>query len=95
MNKCYLKSLTVAMLLSGSALYAQIDPPCMVAGAALCDNFDAYTAGEALGPGASWWTTWSGTEGGSEDALVSADFAYSGANSALIPEGGTTDAILK
>ncbi len=95
MNKCYLKSLTVAMLLSGSALYAQIDPPCMVAGAALCDNFDAYTAGEALGPGASWWTTWSGTEGGSEDALVSADVAYSGANSALIPEGGTTDAILK
>ena len=95
MNNNYIKSLTIAMLLGGSTVYAQLDPPCLVAGASLCDNFDAYTAGDPLGPGASWWTTWSGTEGGAEDGLISSDYAYSGANSAVIPEGGSADVILK
>ncbi|MBC8172259.1 MAG: T9SS type A sorting domain-containing protein, partial [Chitinophagales bacterium] len=54
-----------------------------------------YTAGEAIGPFAEWWTTWSGTEGGAEDGTVSTDYAVTGANSMLIPEGGITDVILK
>ena len=74
---------------------AQIDPPCGIPGAYLCDNFDAYTAGDPLGPGASWWTTWSGAEGGAEDGIVSDTYAYSGTNSMLIPGGGITDVVLK
>ncbi len=95
MMKNYLKTLPIALLLSSSAVYGQLDPPCLIAGATLCDNFDAYTAGDPLGPGASWWSTWSGVEGTSEDGTISTDYAYSGANSALIPEGGVTDVILK
>lgn len=83
------------MLATTSVVFAQIDPPCMIPGATLCDNLDAYTPGDALGPGASWWSTWDGIEGTSEDGTISTDYAYSGANSALIPEGGTTDVILK
>ena len=55
---------------------------------------DTYEEG-ALGPNADWWSTWSGAEGGAEDGLVSSDFAASAPNSALIPEGGVTDVILK
>lgn len=91
----YFKTLTVALLLTSSAVYGQLDPPCMIPGATLCDNLDAYTAGDPLGPGASWWSTWSGVEGTGEDGIISTDYAYSGANSALIPEGGVTDVILK
>ncbi len=92
MKKFYI---TLLGLCTVAGLQAQIDPPCLVPGAVLCDNFDAYTAGDPLGPGASWWTTWSGTEGGAEDGLISADYAYSGANSAVVPEGGSADVILK
>ena len=95
MKKSYLKMLVIAGLFGSSAAYGQLDPPCLVPGATLCDNFDAYTSGDPLGPGASWFTTWSGTEGGAEDGTISSDYAYSGANSALIPEGGSTDVILK
>ncbi|MBK7036134.1 MAG: hypothetical protein IPH42_07255 [Bacteroidetes bacterium] len=83
------------MLGSTNAVFSQIDPPCMIAGATLCDNFDAYTAGDPLGPGASWWTTWSGVEGGAEDGVISTDQAYSGSNSMLVSEGGVNDIILK
>ncbi|MBK9455333.1 MAG: putative metal-binding motif-containing protein [Bacteroidetes bacterium] len=68
--------------------------PCDVPGAVFCDNMDTYEEG-ALGPNADWWSTWSGVEGGAEDGLVSSDFAASAPNSALIPEGGVTDVILK
>ena len=95
MNNFYSKFLFMTGLLSGTALFAQVDPPCLIPGAFLCDNIDSYTAGDPLGPGASWWSTWSGAEGGAEDGTVSTDEAYSGSNSALIPEGGTTDVILK
>jgi len=95
MMKNYLKTLTIALLFSSSAVYGQLDPPCLIAGATLCDNFDAYTTGDPLGPGASWWSTWSGVEGTSEDGTISSDYAYSGTNSALIPEGGVADVILK
>jgi len=61
------------------------------------DNFDAYTLG-ALGPQASEWTTWSGTEGGTEDGIVSDAQAQSGTNSVYFnstaPAGGPQDCIL-
>ena len=58
--------LLMVMLGSTSAVFAQIDPPCVIPGAVLCDNIDTYAAGDPLGPGASWWSTWSGAEGGAD-----------------------------
>ncbi|MBP9221509.1 MAG: hypothetical protein KBF42_08995, partial [Chitinophagales bacterium] len=96
MRKTILTNLLLLIMLgSTNAVFAQIDPPCMIAGATLCDNFDAYTAGDPLGPGASWWSTWSGVEGGAEDGVISTDQAYSGSNSMLVSEGGVNDIILK
>ncbi len=95
MKKFYSKFLLLICLVTGTTTFAQIDPPCLIPGATLCDNIDSYIADDPLGPGASWWTTWSGTEGGAEDGTVSTDQAFSGANSVLIPEGGVTDVILK
>jgi hypothetical protein len=46
----------------------------------ICDNLDSYTTG-ALGPQAAHWTTWSGTEGGTEDGIVSTEQASSAPNS--------------
>ena len=92
MKKLYI-SLIVGTL--SMSVQAQIDPPCAIPGAFLCDNFDAYAAGDYLGPNASWWTTWSGAEGTSEDAVVVSDYAYSGTNSMKIPGGGITDCILR
>ena len=89
------KFLLMILLGTTGAAFAQVDPPCLIPGAALCDNFDSYTAGDPVGPGASWWTTWSGVEGGAEDGLISSDQAYSGANSMLVSEGGVNDIILK
>lgn len=87
--------ITCCALVMGITVRAQIDPPCGIPDAYLCDNFDAYTAGDALGPGASWWTTWSGTEGGAEDGIITDAYAYSGTNAMLVPGGGVADIILK
>jgi hypothetical protein len=49
------------------------------------DNFDSYTAGQLLAQqNPVDWTTWSNAPGGPEDALVSSNFAFSGANSVNI-----------
>ena len=90
----YLSALMAAGLLYAGNAVAQ-DPVCAIPGATLCDNMDSYTAGDALGPGASWWTTWSGAEGGSEDGEVTDLYAYSAPNSMTIEEGGLNDVILK
>ncbi|MEZ5014967.1 MAG: MopE-related protein [Chitinophagales bacterium] len=95
MRKLYTLTFLTAFLLIGAVGKAQIDPPCMYGGAYVCDNIDAYAAGDPLGPNASWFTTWSGTEGGAEDAIVSDEQAYSMPNSIHIPEGGVTDCIWK
>ena len=87
-------TILAALLLASGALFAQIDPVCTIAGATLCDDFEAYTPGDALGPGASWWTTWSGVEGGAEDGEISDLYAYSGSNSMTIEEGGINDVLL-
>lgn len=70
------------------------DPVCTIPDAILCDDFETYTAGDPVSPGASWWSTWSGAEGGAEDGTVSIEQAYSGANSMLISEGAVVDMLL-
>ena len=61
--------------------------------AIICDGLDNYTLG-ALGPQATWWSTWSGTEGGPEDGIVSNDMASSGPNSMKIEGTGAQDVLL-
>lgn len=61
------------------------------------DNFDAYNTG-ALGPQSTSWTTWSGTEGGAEDGVVSTAQASSGTKSVYFNStasgGGPQDCVL-
>ena len=63
------------------------------------DNFDSYTVGSYLGPQSLTWSTWSGTEGGAEDATITA--AQSSSNphsiyfSSTAANGGPQDVILK
>jgi hypothetical protein len=61
------------------------------------DNFDSYTTGY-LGPQSPTWTTWSGTEGTTEDATVTTTNPHSGANcvyySSVALNGGPTDCVL-
>jgi hypothetical protein len=61
------------------------------------DDFEAYTTG-ALGPQSSSWTTWSGTEGGAEDGIVSTAQASSGTKSiyfnSTAASGGPQDCVL-
>ncbi|MFN5149694.1 MAG: Omp28-related outer membrane protein [Flavobacteriia bacterium] len=75
-----------AMLVS-STVHAQL----------FSDNFDAYTTG-ALGPQSTSWTTWSGTEGGTEDGTVSSAQANSGTKSIYFNStasgGGPQDCVL-
>ncbi|HET8839405.1 MAG TPA: T9SS type A sorting domain-containing protein [Flavobacteriaceae bacterium] len=58
----------------------------------LDDDFDSYTLG-FISEQAAHWTTWSGTENGGEDAMVTDVYANSGAQSMLIVSGN--DMILK
>lgn len=62
------------------------------------DDFESYTAGTYLGPASPDWTTWSGTEGGPEDVLVSSANSSSGANSlyfsSTAASGGPQDVVL-
>jgi hypothetical protein len=60
------------------------------------DYFDTtYTAGQyvALNGNQDWWTTWTNSPGGSEDAEVVSTYSSSPSNSALLEDG--TDLILK
>ncbi len=62
------------------------------------DDFESYSVGQYVGPAATEWTTWSGTEGGAEDAQVTSAQANSGSNSIYFsssdPNGGPQDVIL-
>jgi hypothetical protein len=61
------------------------------------DDFESYTTG-ALGPQSTSWTTWSGTEGGAEDGIVSTAQANSGTKSIYFNStaagGGPQDCVL-
>ncbi len=62
------------------------------------DDFENYAVGDYIGPASTEWTTWSGTEGGAEDAQVTDAQASSGANSiffsSTVSGGGPQDVIL-
>ena len=63
-------------------------------GAIICDNFDAYVAGDFMAMQSDGlWTTWSGAPGTGEDAFVSDEFASSAPNAVLL-ENATTDLVL-
>jgi len=57
------------------------------------DDFESYTTGGYIAvQNPEWWTTWSGSVGGGEDAIITEDIALSGSKSILIDEtGGATD----
>lgn len=61
------------------------------------DDFETYNTG-ALGPQSTSWTTWSGTEGGAEDGIVSTTQANSGTKSIYFNStasgGGPQDCVL-
>lgn len=61
------------------------------------ESFEEYTVGnkiaaEAVAAGHDWWTTWTNNPGGSNDGIVSNDFASEGNNSGMIT--GNTDQVL-
>lgn len=61
------------------------------------DDFESFTLGDyvAQSDASGYWTTWTNSPGGSEDAVISSDFNHtaSGANSMLV--SGANDMILK
>lgn len=76
-------------------VYVEEMPACGIAGgegSLICDDLES--AVDFTGPGASWWTTWSGNEGGAEDGIVSTDFAFSGTNAMKIEGGQAQDVLL-
>jgi hypothetical protein len=62
------------------------------------DDFEGYAPGSYIGPQSTSWTTWSGTEGGAEDAQVTNNQASSGTNSIYLSStsanGGPQDVVL-
>jgi len=77
--------LLAAMIISISAAFSQ---------ALYEDDFESYNVGDYLAVvNPTWWTTWSGTPGSTEDAVISDEQALSGTNSVKV--AGVTDAILK
>ncbi len=62
------------------------------------DNFDALNAGDYIGPTSAYWSTWSGTVGGTEDAQATTAQASSVPNSVYFSStaanGGPQDVLL-
>ncbi len=70
-----------------------------VQGQIMTENFDALTVGDYMGTvSPTYWTTWSGTTGGAEDAQVTAAQANSGSNSihfsSAAANGGPQDVVV-
>lgn len=59
----------------------------------LFDDFESYNLGD-ISAQAAHWRTWSGVDGGAEDADVVDDYALSGDQSLLIGDNTLTDMIL-
>lgn len=59
----------------------------------LTDDFESYNLGDVSSQ-AAHWRTWSGVQGGAEDADVVDDYALSGEQSLLIGDNVITDMIL-
>ncbi len=62
------------------------------------DDFEAYNANAFIAQSSPLWKTWSNAPGGTEDARVSTDYAFSGTKSLKLASsstsGGPTDIIL-
>ncbi len=48
------------------------------------EDFESYASNQSVAQQSTLWETWSGSLGGSDDAIVSSDAALSGSNSLLI-----------
>ncbi|MGL5891089.1 MAG: hypothetical protein ACRC3B_14465, partial [Bacteroidia bacterium] len=84
------KTLTlIGMLALSASMSAQVS---------FSDNFDALAPGTYIGPTSTYWTTWSGVEGGAEDAQTNTTQANSPSNSLYFvssaANGGPQDVIL-
>lgn len=66
--------------------------------AIICDNMDTYDTAQKLGPQATWWSTWDGVEGTTEDGIVTTEQANSAPNSVKVTStaasGGPQDVVL-
>jgi hypothetical protein len=62
------------------------------------DDFESYNSGDYIGQNNATWTTWSGTEGGTEDTPVTTAQAHSGTKavyySSTATTGGPQDCVL-
>lgn len=62
------------------------------------DDIESYNVDDYIGASSNEWTTWSGTEGGTEDALVTNEVAHSGTKSIRLeagtPSQGPLDLVL-
>jgi hypothetical protein len=62
------------------------------------DNFDNYALGSFIGPQSNNWTTWSGNQGGAEDAATTNNQAASAPHSIYFSStsasGGPQDVVL-
>lgn len=85
MKRIYLFGMALAAYTN---LYAQ----------SLSENFDGFTAGDYIGVVSPDITTWSGTEGGTEDVFVTSDESFSGSNSiylsTTVAAGGPQDLVI-
>ena len=63
------------------------------------EDFESYTPGDYICELTDEWVTWSGTEGGTEDAQIVTDYANSGSNSIYVSStsanGGPQDIVLE
>jgi len=102
-NGGFNRSLTVTQTVTLAAVCFNSCTPCQVVcetnpDAIICDKFDSYSTALKLGPQATWWSTWSGTEGTTEDGIVTTEQAFSAPNSFKVVStaaaGGPQDVVL-
>lgn len=71
---------------------------CIANAQTFSDDLESYTVGSPIGPQSAQWTTWSGTDGSGEDAIVVNNDAHSGTKSIYFSStsstGGPQDVVL-
>ncbi len=88
MKKVTLHLMMLAVFIFGTNVFAQTKDDEVL----ISDSFEEYTVGnkiaeEAVAAGHDYWTTWSGTVGGSADGVVSDAFASEGTKSGHLTYG--------
>ena len=106
-NKLSKLFMVVVLMIFSFCLYSQVFPPpdnvqvdeytgivtwLPPGGTIYSDDFESYTVGEYLAVQSNDWTTWNGTAGGADDALVSDEQALSGIQSVKID--GSSNVVL-